>query len=313
MHEDSTKLVSLWWGKCKERKEVKKKRWEKNFTKSTKTSRSHFIAQQTKHKKKRVSEEFSAKSSSAAMNLWDWRSVGLSVLSQEKEKKSNSEWTTVCVGEVKENEQEKKVNQKGYLRTVMKQTNGVTTVISHEQSDLVTSVGGKNGKSVNIFTSSPNNNNNNNASITNKNQPPAPTKRCRNPTDMLVTNLQHQLHHKTTTAPPPPPPNNSTATSTNMKMNSTESSTVPDVRAKQVLKEAVDAVVNSFTKHTQGYGRGECVTLWWYENWLIYFIGTTRHTYLIEKWLHCCKRCIMRRVREKMIEIQRERHQFNLL
>lgn len=31
----------------------------------------------------------------------------------------------------------------------------------------------------------------------------------------------------------------------------------PDARAKQVLKEAVDAVVNSFAKHTQGYGRGE--------------------------------------------------------
>lgn len=29
-----------------------------------------------------------------------------------------------------------------------------------------------------------------------------------------------------------------------------------DAQAKQVLKEAVDAVVNSFAKHTQGYGRG---------------------------------------------------------
>lgn len=29
-----------------------------------------------------------------------------------------------------------------------------------------------------------------------------------------------------------------------------------DVRAKQVLREAVDAVVNSFAKHSQGYGRG---------------------------------------------------------
>lgn len=29
-----------------------------------------------------------------------------------------------------------------------------------------------------------------------------------------------------------------------------------DSRAKTVLKEAVDAVVNSFAKHTQGYGRG---------------------------------------------------------
>lgn len=32
----------------------------------------------------------------------------------------------------------------------------------------------------------------------------------------------------------------------------------PDCRAKQVLKEAVNAVVNSFAKHSQGgYGRGE--------------------------------------------------------
>lgn len=27
--------------------------------------------------------------------------------------------------------------------------------------------------------------------------------------------------------------------------------------SKSVLKEAVDAVVNSFAKHTQGYGRGK--------------------------------------------------------
>lgn len=33
----------------------------------------------------------------------------------------------------------------------------------------------------------------------------------------------------------------------------------PDARAKQVLKEAVNAVVNSFAKHSHGgYGRGEC-------------------------------------------------------
>lgn len=31
--------------------------------------------------------------------------------------------------------------------------------------------------------------------------------------------------------------------------------TLPDAHAKTILKEAVDAVVNSFAKHTQGYGR----------------------------------------------------------
>lgn len=30
-----------------------------------------------------------------------------------------------------------------------------------------------------------------------------------------------------------------------------------EARAKTVLKEAVDAVVNSFAKHTHGYGRGK--------------------------------------------------------
>ena len=34
-----------------------------------------------------------------------------------------------------------------------------------------------------------------------------------------------------------------------------------DARAKTVLKEAVDAVVNSFAKHTHGSGRGSLVIL----------------------------------------------------
>ena len=37
-----------------------------------------------------------------------------------------------------------------------------------------------------------------------------------------------------------------------------------DARAKQVLKEAVDAVVNSFAKHTQGYGRGFLIFYFFY-------------------------------------------------
>lgn len=32
-----------------------------------------------------------------------------------------------------------------------------------------------------------------------------------------------------------------------------------DAKAKTVLKEAVDAVVNSFAKHTHGSGRGQCL------------------------------------------------------
>lgn len=47
-----------------------------------------------------------------------------------------------------------------------------------------------------------------------------------------------------------------------------------DARAKTVLKEAVDAVVNSFAKHTQGYGRGKKI-------YLIYFCVITDITYFI--------------------------------
>ena len=36
-----------------------------------------------------------------------------------------------------------------------------------------------------------------------------------------------------------------------------KSGRMSDQRAKSVLREAVDAVVNSFAKHTQGYGRGK--------------------------------------------------------
>ncbi|XP_055541399.1 protein limb expression 1 homolog isoform X1 [Wyeomyia smithii] len=41
----------------------------------------------------------------------------------------------------------------------------------------------------------------------------------------------------------------------NGKSQAPAAPSAPDARAKQVLKEAVDAVVNSFAKHTQGYGR----------------------------------------------------------
>uniref|UniRef100_A0A8D8R163 LIX1-like protein n=1 Tax=Cacopsylla melanoneura TaxID=428564 RepID=A0A8D8R163_9HEMI len=43
---------------------------------------------------------------------------------------------------------------------------------------------------------------------------------------------------------------------TNLRQSGSSAGNVlTDARAKQVLKEAVDAVVNSFAKHTQGYGR----------------------------------------------------------
>lgn len=53
----------------------------------------------------------------------------------------------------------------------------------------------------------------------------------------------------TTTSGPPP--------TTTLPPQPAPTPALPDARAKQVLKEAVDAVVNSFAKHTQGYGRGK--------------------------------------------------------
>lgn len=63
------------------------------------------------------------------------------------------------------------------------------------------------------------------------------------------------MNAKTKAAAPLPP---ATISMTNLRQNSNSapsSNTLTDARAKQVLKEAVDAVVNSFAKHTQGYGR----------------------------------------------------------
>lgn len=175
----------------------------------------------------------------------------------------------------------------------MQQTNGVTAVISQEQSDLVTSAtisaGGqkdaiKNGKTViiannptsinktkitTLITSANNsksssnttNINNNNSTTTNKNNSPnkaVPNGRA----DVIVTNLQHKLNSskKNVTISEPATIQTSSDASGNVKTTA-PTAPLPDARAKQVLKEAVDAVVNSFTKHTQGYGRGEFINL----------------------------------------------------
>lgn len=170
----------------------------------------------------------------------------------------------------------------------MQQTNGVTAVISQKQSDLVTSAtisagGGqkdpsKNGKSVGIASntasktkittlitsannsksSSTTNINNNNSTTTNKNNSAnksVPNGRA----DVIVTNLQHKLNASKKNATISEVTPNQTSPDANGKTSAT--APPPDARAKQVLKEAVDAVVNSFTKHTQGYGRGEFINL----------------------------------------------------
>ncbi|KAL7044443.1 hypothetical protein ACKWTF_001913 [Chironomus riparius] len=160
-------------------------------------------------------------------------------------------------------------------------TNVMTTVINQEQSDLVTSAtlstssvqkdSIKNGKTVLIANNttsinkskitaiisnkSNSNKNNNNSTTTNKNSSntnvTSKTQVSNGRSEIIVTNLQHKSA--------PAPTISQLASNASSEANSGKSSSVttnaslPD--ARQVLKEAVDAVVNSFTKHTQGYGR----------------------------------------------------------
>lgn len=168
----------------------------------------------------------------------------------------------------------------------MQQTNGVqTTVISQEQSDLVTSAtiaaagqkdAIKNGKSV-MITNNPANKqkliannskssinttniNNNNSTTTNKNSSPnKPVPNGRS--DVIVTNLQHKLNSSKKSVTISEPATNQASSDAGGNGKTSAPAPLPDARAKQVLKEAVDAVVNSFTKHTQGYGRGEFINL----------------------------------------------------
>lgn len=62
-------------------------------------------------------------------------------------------------------------------------------------------------------------------------------------------------------------------------------SIAPDAQAKQVLKEAVDAVVNSFAKHTQGYGRGECWMRYYFE--FFSFGMWIRDSIRVLEWSEC--------------------------
>lgn len=174
----------------------------------------------------------------------------------------------------------------------MQQTNGVTTVISQEQSDLVTSAtisaGGqkdpiKNGKSVIInnnptsinktkittLISNANNSksssnttsiNNNNSTTANKNNSTNKTV-SNGRSDVIVTNLQHKINSSAKSAAIAQSAANQSSSDASGNGKTLVIAPLPDVRAKQVLKEAVDAVVNSFTKHTQGYGRGEFINL----------------------------------------------------
>lgn len=162
----------------------------------------------------------------------------------------------------------------------MQQTNGMTTVINQEQSDLVTSAtlsangngagpkdSIKNVKTViiastasnitktkittiiNSNNSSKSSNNNNNSTTTNKNSN-STSNNISKPSPNGRSDLQHKINATANNAS-----TTSSATSETSSNGKSANQSMPD--ARQVLKEAVDAVVNSFTKHTQGYGRGE--------------------------------------------------------
>lgn len=182
----------------------------------------------------------------------------------------------------------------------MQQTNGVTTVMSQEQSDLVTSAtvnGGqknqiKNSKNIIITNLNNNNNNNNSTTIINNNNNNNKNKITTILNNSNNNNKSNNNNNNNSDNISNNNSNNSTNNSNNTNKNGRTSDNVnsiivnslqhkintsatvpvpattngkaiaaplPDARAKQVLKEAVDAVVNSFTKHTQGYGRGEFI------------------------------------------------------
>uniref|UniRef100_A0A182KF67 Uncharacterized protein n=1 Tax=Anopheles christyi TaxID=43041 RepID=A0A182KF67_9DIPT len=118
--------------------------------------------------------------------------------------------------------------------------------MNQHQSDLVTSVTVSKGSAPTAIgtkahvANAPNGSatlNNNNLNSKNKNPSSQP-----NATDSVI--------HMTNVSVPPK------LLVPNGKSQAPAVPSAPDARAKQVLKEAVDAVVNSFAKHTQGYGRG---------------------------------------------------------
>jgi len=183
--------------------------------------------------------------------------------SQEQSDLVTSATITAAVG------QQKEPIKNG--KSVIVNGNGSAMANNINKSKITTLINSaNNSKSSNSTT---NINNNNNSSTTNKNNSTKPR------SDVIVTSLQQQQQqqqqsNKSATAATisaqqqPASTASSVAASTTATAATTTTSTtngtaktaapLPDARAKQVLKEAVDAVVNSFTKHTQGYGRGEC-------------------------------------------------------
>ena len=146
-------------------------------------------------------------------------------------------------------------------------SNKMTTVLK-QQSDLVTSATlSSNGKDsmknektassnlnkgkISIINGSDNNKSNiikaNLSSNINNNNIITANKNSNNNITKLNPNGHSDMQHKINTTV-----NNAVASISESKSGNHSMSD-----ARQVLKEAVDAVVNSFTKHTQSYGRGE--------------------------------------------------------
>jgi hypothetical protein len=143
----------------------------------------------------------------------------------------------------------------------MHQTDIFAVIMNKKQSDLVASVG--NGQT-NINLTNNNNNNNNNSIHNNKN---SNINNNNNNTNLLNNNSALSANsvgrgslNSNSNCSVISNVQLKTGGTTNGKSQAPMAPSIvaaPDARAKQVLKEAVDAVVNSFAKHTQGYGRGE--------------------------------------------------------
>ncbi|XP_065089021.1 protein limb expression 1 homolog isoform X1 [Ochlerotatus camptorhynchus] len=123
------------------------------------------------------------------------------------------------------------------------------TATAIKQSSHINGTSGKTAIANNININNNNNNNHINASATttiNNNNLDSKNKN-QNPSSQV--NSPNSVIHMTNVSVP------QKLLVPNGKSQAPAAPSAPDARAKQVLKEAVDAVVNSFAKHTQGYGR----------------------------------------------------------
>lgn len=125
------------------------------------------------------------------------------------------------------------------------------TATAIKQSSHINGTSGKTAIANSINININNNNNHINASATTTINNNNLDSKNKNQTPSSQVNSPNSVIHMTNVSVP------QKLLVPNGKSQAPAAPSAPDARAKQVLKEAVDAVVNSFAKHTQGYGRGK--------------------------------------------------------